>query len=105
MMRPKIEPCWMYSATPYPAVSTKGATGHTLGAAGIMEAVISALCLRHGLVPGGGATDIDPQLKVNFVQRPHSKSVQRAISNSFGFGAQSIAVFFFRGRTRDGNIC
>ena len=35
-----------------PCSSTKGRTGHTLGAAGITEAIIAALCLRHGFIPG-----------------------------------------------------
>ena len=49
-----------------PGSSTKGATGHTLGAAGGLEAVICALALRHGLMPGGVNTSaVDPELRVS----------------------------------------
>ena len=52
-----------------PCSSTKGATGHTLGAAGALEAVISALALRNGLMPGGvHTTHIDPTLTAHYIR-------------------------------------
>ena len=51
-----------------PSSSTKGATGHTLGAAGGLEAVICGLALQHGLMPAGLNTQaVDPALKVNYL--------------------------------------
>ena len=52
-----------------PGSSTKGATGHTLGAAGALEAVICALALREGLMPGGVNTHtVDPSLEVTYLR-------------------------------------
>ncbi|MES2106816.1 MAG: beta-ketoacyl-[acyl-carrier-protein] synthase family protein [Pseudomonadota bacterium] len=80
-----------------PCSSTKGATGHTLGAAGMMEAAISVLCLRHGLIPGGGSTtQIDPQLKANFVRHTKTATVRHVLSNSFGFGGNNCSLLFSR---------
>ncbi len=80
-----------------PCSSTKGATGHTLGAAGILEAVISALCLRHGLVPGcGNTSQIDPRLKANFVRQTRAMPVRHVLSNSFGFGGNNCSLLFSR---------
>ncbi|HEY8025793.1 MAG TPA: beta-ketoacyl-[acyl-carrier-protein] synthase family protein [Burkholderiaceae bacterium] len=77
--------------------STKGATGHTLGAAGITEAVISALCLHHGLIPGGGtAIEIDPQLHANYVRESRSANPRHILSNSFGFGGSNCSLLFSR---------
>ena len=51
-----------------PCSSTKGATGHTLGAAGGLEAVMCALALQNGLLPGGVNTrQLDPLLPLNYV--------------------------------------
>jgi len=51
-----------------PCSSTKGATGHTLGASGALEAVICALALQHGLLPGGLNTQQpDPALALNYL--------------------------------------
>ncbi len=80
-----------------PCSSTKGATGHTLGAAGIMEAVIGALCLRHGLIPGCGNTmQIDPQLKAGFVRQTRSAPLRHVLSNSFGFGGNNCSLLLSR---------
>ena len=47
-----------------PCSSTKGYTGHTLGAAGIVEAIISALAIRHGMLPGSPHTEtVDPAFR------------------------------------------
>jgi 3-oxoacyl-[acyl-carrier-protein] synthase-1 len=78
-----------------PCSSTKGATGHTLGAAGALEAVISALCIRHGFMPGGvGTTRIDPMLTAHYIRENRSARVARVLSNSFGFGGTNCSLIF-----------
>src|SRR5256884_5036432 len=70
-----------------PGSSTKGATGHTLGAAGALEAVICALALRHGVMPAGvNTTEGDPALSVHYLRDNRVTPLPRAMSNSFGFG-------------------
>ena len=83
------------SATP--CSSTKGATGHTLGAAGGIEAVICALALQHGLLPGGvNTTQIDPALALNYLLDNRQQPVKRVLSNSFGFGGTNCSVILGR---------
>ncbi|HJR77647.1 MAG TPA: beta-ketoacyl-[acyl-carrier-protein] synthase family protein [Nitrospiraceae bacterium] len=78
-----------------PCSSTKGATGHTLGAAGITEAVLSALCLRHDFVPGTVNTNaIDPHLRSHIVMNGMYQPLQRVVSNSFGFGGNNCSLIF-----------
>lgn len=78
-----------------PCSSTKGGTGHTLGAAGITEAIISALCLRHDFIPGTLHTQtVDPQLRSRITLRGISQPVRRVISNSFGFGGNNCSLIF-----------
>jgi 3-oxoacyl-[acyl-carrier-protein] synthase I len=77
--------------------STKGATGHTLGAAGALEAVVCALALRHGLVPAGVNTQvIDPALAVNYVRESRREPLAHVMSNSFGFGGSNCSLVFGR---------
>jgi len=77
--------------------STKGATGHTLGAAGALEAVICALALRYGLMPGGlNRRQRDPQLELNYVTENRRGPLRRVLSNSFGFGGANCALLFAR---------
>jgi 3-oxoacyl-[acyl-carrier-protein] synthase-1 len=80
------------------ASSTKGFTGHTLGAAGIVEAAISLLALETGLMPGTVNTtvldtDCGPQIKL----QPARGEVKYALSNSFGFGGNNCALIFGKG--------
>jgi 3-oxoacyl-[acyl-carrier-protein] synthase-1 len=76
-----------------PCSSTKGATGHTLGAAGGVEAVISLLALRHGLVPGGiNVRERDPALGANYLQANRSQPVRYVLTNSFGFGGSNASL-------------
>ena len=86
-----------------PCSSTKGATGHTLGAAGGVEAVICALALQYGLLPGGlHVEQLDPALGLNYLQQNHEQSVTRVLSNSFGFGGTNCSLIFgLAGSTAD----
>jgi 3-oxoacyl-[acyl-carrier-protein] synthase-1 len=78
-----------------PCSSTKGATGHTLGAAGALEAVISALALQHQLLPGGVGTDeLDPNLAVHYLRANRRQAARRVLSNSFGFGGANCSLIF-----------
>lgn len=80
-----------------PASSTKGATGHSLGAAGALEAVICALALRHGLMPAGlNTTSVDPRLGVHYLLENRRGSPRRVMSNSFGFGGSNCSLIFGR---------
>jgi 3-oxoacyl-[acyl-carrier-protein] synthase-1 len=78
-----------------PCSSTKGATGHTLGAAGAVEAVICALALRHGLMPGSANTrHPDPALPLDYLVANRTGPVKRVLSNSFGFGGTNCSLIF-----------
>lgn len=74
--------------------STKSMTGHTLGAAGGVEAVISALVCREGVIPPTINYETpDPECDLNYatagkVERP----VRLALSNSFGFGGHNVCL-------------
>jgi 3-oxoacyl-[acyl-carrier-protein] synthase-1 len=83
--------------TDTPCSSTKGATGHTLGAAGGLEAVICALALRHGLLPGGLNTQhADPALRLNYLLDNRQQPLRRVLSNSFGFGGTNCSLLLGR---------
>ena len=79
------------------ASSTKGFTGHTLGAAGIVEAAASLLAIETGFLPGTvNSTGLDavcgPQIRL----RPAQADVRVALSNSFGFGGSNCVLVFGR---------
>jgi 3-oxoacyl-[acyl-carrier-protein] synthase-1 len=76
-----------------PCSSTKGWTGHTLGAAGIVEAAISLLCIEHGFMPRSLNTrEKDPALMAGILMDTRRASVKRVLSNSFGFGGSNCAL-------------
>lgn len=77
--------------------ATKGWTGHTLGAAGAVEAVITLLALRHGFVPGTVNTRrADPQFGLRLQLDTVAQPIARAMSNSFGFGGSNCSLLFGR---------
>jgi 3-oxoacyl-[acyl-carrier-protein] synthase-1 len=80
-----------------PCNSTKGMTGHALGAAGAVEAMACILAIRAGFIPPGvGTRNIDPALKARYDIRGGAAPVTRAMSNSFGFGGSNCSLVFGR---------
>ncbi|MFI4978849.1 MAG: beta-ketoacyl-[acyl-carrier-protein] synthase family protein [Nevskiales bacterium] len=78
-----------------PCSSTKGWTGHTLGAAGIVEAVFSLLCLRDGFLPRSLNTrEVDPQIESAILLESRRQPLRRVITNSFGFGGSNCSLVF-----------
>lgn len=78
-----------------PCSSTKGATGHTLGAAGGLEAGITLLALAHGMMPGGlNLRHIDPAMRCRYLAANELKPISHAASNSFGFGGSNACLVF-----------
>jgi len=77
--------------------STKGLTGHTLGAAGIVEAIIAALSLEHGFIPPSPTTEThDPTLRSRYLVRGEDRPLRRVMSNSFGFGGSNASLILGR---------
>jgi 3-oxoacyl-[acyl-carrier-protein] synthase II len=76
--------------------STKGATGHCLGAAGAIEAVFAALAVHHGLVPPTANYEKpDPKCRLDYTpNQPRQRSIRCALTNSFGFGGQNAVIAF-----------
>ncbi|HEY3783922.1 MAG TPA: beta-ketoacyl-[acyl-carrier-protein] synthase family protein [Steroidobacteraceae bacterium] len=80
-----------------PGSSTKGATGHALGAAGALEAVICALALQNDLMPGGvNTTTPDPSLGIEYLLANRDRPIRRVLSNSFGFGGTNCSLVLGR---------
>ncbi|HVF34699.1 MAG TPA: beta-ketoacyl-[acyl-carrier-protein] synthase family protein [Candidatus Saccharimonadia bacterium] len=82
------------------ASSTKGWTGHTLGAAGIVEATIALLALEHGFAPGTlNARELDPACGPQVRIGNEDAELRYVASNSFGFGGNNATLVFGHGRT------
>ncbi|WP_046497420.1 beta-ketoacyl-[acyl-carrier-protein] synthase family protein [Streptomyces odonnellii] len=77
-----------------PVSSTKGVTGHPLGAAGAIEAAAAALTVHHGVIPPtANLTAPDPAMDIDLVHKAARHGpVEVALSNSFGFGGQNTAL-------------
>lgn len=74
-----------------PAISaTKAMTGHSLGAAGVQEAIYSLLMLEHGFIaPSINIEELDEQAKgMNIITAPVERELTTVMSNSFGFGGK-----------------
>ena len=78
--------------------STKGSTGHMLGAAGAVEAIAAVMALKDGIVPPTiNLTNPDPELDLNYTpNKPVKADLTIAISDSLGFGGHNGAVAFRR---------
>ncbi len=77
-------------AVPPPVSSIKGATGHSLAAAGAIEAVVSAIAVAKDLMPANtGFQEPDPALDLIPLQEPTTRPTHAVLSNSFGFGGNN----------------
>ena len=78
--------------------STKSMTGHLLGAAGAIEAIASIMAIKHGIVPptiNHKTPDEDIDQKINFTfGKAQKRTVNIALSNTFGFGGHNACVLF-----------
>jgi 3-oxoacyl-[acyl-carrier-protein] synthase II len=83
----------VFGPEPPPVSSTKSMIGHTLSAAGAIEAAICLLALRDGVLPPTiNNDDPDPELGLDTVPESRPHDFRAALSNSFGFGGQNVCV-------------
>ena len=81
--------------------STKSLVGHTMAAAGSVEAAATILALQHGLLPPtAGLEHVDPDVPVRLpaAHRAARRGARRPLSNSFGFGGQNVSLVFEKAR-------
>jgi 3-oxoacyl-[acyl-carrier-protein] synthase-1 len=70
---------------------------HELGAAGGVEAVLSALAMEEGLIPASpGTREVDPALRARYEKSARPASIRRVLSNSFGFGGSNCSLVLGR---------
>lgn len=80
-----------------PCSSTKGFAGHTLGAAGVVDAVFCALSIRDGFIPGSPHTrNLDPGFRSSYRCEGAPARIDCVISNSFGFGGANCSLVLGR---------
>ena len=76
-----------------PASSTKGWTGHVLGACGIVEAMIAGQCMAEGFIAGCLGVEMpDPAFRAQVAVTNLERPVRRVVSNSFGFGGVNCSL-------------
>jgi 3-oxoacyl-(acyl-carrier-protein) synthase len=85
-------------ATPPPVSSTKRCTGHTFGAAGVIEAIVCVQAIREGIVPANaGSVEGDTALRIPVVRGESlRREVRAAMSTNFAFGGNNTAMVFSR---------
>lgn len=75
--------------------SIKGAIGHTLGAAGIMNAIVACLSLRESFYPGtANLITQDPDIQSHILKKPIKQSCRHIMTNAFGFGGSNAVLVF-----------
>ena len=81
-----------------PVSSTKGATGHCLGAAGAVEAIFTILACSGACCRRRSTTRLpDPECDLDYIpNEPRPQQVEIGVSNSFGFGGHNACVVFRR---------
>ncbi len=85
----------VFAGRPPPTSSSKGALGHTLAAAGGIEAVITVMALREGMLPPtAGFERADPECPLDPVQEARPAALTAALSNSFAFGGLNCSLLF-----------
>lgn len=86
------------AARSVPVSSSKSQFGHLLGAAGAVEAIVSVLAIREGLLPATiNYQTPDPACDLDYVPNtPRTATVERVMSNSFGFGGHNVSLIFGR---------
>ncbi len=82
-----------------PCSGSKGITGHTLGAAGAIEAIVALLALQHQMIPGTcGLQEIDNDFRCHIIKDSlPDQPLQTVMSNSFGFGGNNASMIFSNG--------
>lgn len=90
-----IRACFGPAAKSILVSSIKGQIGHTLGAAGGIEAAVTALSVARGVVPPtAGLEEVDPACELEHVTHARQLPLRAAMSNSFGFGGTDTALVF-----------
>ena len=80
-----------------PAVyAPKSALGHSVGAVGAVESILTVLALKNGVIPPTlNLKNLDPEIDLDVVHGgPRPGNYQYAINNSFGFGGHNVALAF-----------
>jgi len=78
-------------------VSTKGYTGHTLGACGAVEAIFGIFAIEEGFLPASvGSTPRDPEIPIRVLSERLDVAPRYVLSNSFAFGGNNCSVLLGR---------
>jgi len=87
----------VFGGNAVPISSTKGVTGHTLGAAGVTEAIVTIQALERQTLPAtANLRQVDPRLEIAVVGDSRRAKLRHAMSNSFGFGGTNCSLIFVR---------